>query len=433
VVFTDFLEDSMFIKKTLSLFIIFSIFTSFPVFGREGRQSYQISDLVNLALQRSELLIASDKAVESARWLKGQAKAWQNPSVSLGAGYKSNSGKNGAAYDIGLSQPFYFPGKQQLAGDIAGVQEKIAGLGRDETRLFIRYNVIKLAYQYVVASELAKHLEERVRRYNAIQIYLSSRPFPSPRKRMEKHIIEMKLPLLKKELAEIRSGKDIAWARLNLFLNLPSPIAIDPPWFDKGIPLKLEDVVSSVEKNNIDLKRQTLILERTEAESKLAKKFIFPDFSLSFLFSEERVSKDVERFIGGGLTFNIPLWNTNKGNVKSLEAGVSAEKAKLEYAKREAMQFLLSSFIEYENARQNLERLPLPSIREVHRRVVDADESFNNGLIDLITYNEVESQAYETHLALFGAQYDYVVKYTALCILQGSEEFAFVFPKNSKE
>ena len=411
------------IQKLLILSFGFFILTiDLPLLGAEPKAAYEVSEMINIALKRSELLTAQEKSLESSKYAKDQAGAWQNPSVSFNAGLKSASEKNGFAYDIGITQPFYFPGKQKAAGDIAEVQKKIAGLNLTEARLFVRYSVIRLSYQYALADELSKHLEERVIRFKIIRKYLASRPFASPKKRMEKHVVEMKLVLLQKSLDEARSRKDVFWAKLNLFLNMHEPVKVKAPWFNKTEILKWDALQTKVESGNIDLKKQMLLLERTKAETSLARKFAYPDFSLSILYREDTVP-DIERFVGAGITVNVPLWNTNKFGSKSMEASVEAEKARAAYAKREINQTLISSFIEYEIAQKNLERLPMSLFEEVHSRLADADDSFDKGLIDLVTYGEVESQAYEMHLSVLGAQYDYVDKYAALQILQGSEDF----------
>ncbi|HNR90753.1 MAG TPA: TolC family protein [Spirochaetota bacterium] len=403
--------------------VLLAIMTSVPSRGNTGR-SFDVPELITLALKRSELLTAHEKTVEASRFAKDQATAWQNPAISFSAGNKSSSGKNGLAYDAGITQPFYFPGKQKKAGDVAGVQEKLAGLSLTEARLFVRYSIIRLSYQYAVADELSRHIEERVARFKAIKKYLTSRPFPSPKKRMEKHVVEMKLALLAKNLNEVRAGRDIIWAKLNLFLGLQGPVAVRAPWFKKGGVIGWDGLLAKVESGNIDLKKQMLVLERTKAETRLARSLAYPDFSLSILYREDRVP-DVERFVGAGITFNLPLWNRNRSGVKSMEAAVEAEKAMTSFARREAEQSLVTSFIEYEIARKNLDALPFSMIDEVHDRLADADDSFNRGFIDLLTYGEVESQAFETHLAVLGAQFEFVDKYAALQILQGSEDFTF--------
>lgn len=403
--------------------VLLAAIISVPSRGDTGK-TFDVPELVTLALKRSELLTAQEKTVEASRFAKDQATAWQNPSLSFSAGNKSSLGKNGLAYDAGITQPFYFPGKQKTAGDIAGVQEKLAGLGLTEARLFIRYSIIRLSYQYAVADELSRHIEERVTRFKVIKKYLASRSFPSPKKRMEKHVVEMKLDLLSKNLNEVRAGRDIIWAKLNLFLGLQGPVAIRAPWFTRGEAIAWEGLLARVESGNIDLKKQALVLERTKAETRLARSLTYPDFSLSILYREDRIP-DVERFVGAGITFNLPLWNRNRSGVKSMEAAVEAEKAKVSFARREAEQSLITSFIEYEIARKNLASLPISMIDKVHTRLADADDSFNKGFIDLVTYGEVESQAFETHLAVLGAQFEFVDKYAALQILQGREDFTF--------
>jgi outer membrane protein TolC len=413
-------------KRTLSLVLLgiaVAVFSS-PLRGDENKSEYGPAELVDLALKRSELLAATQKAVESARWSKDQSGAWQNPSFDFAAGNQSASGKNGIAYDVSVTQPFYFPGKQKLAGDIAGIREMTAGLELAEARLFVRYGVIGLSYQYAVATELTKHLEERVNRFNTIQTYLSSRPFPSPKKRMEKHVVEMKLVVLRKSLDEVRSTRDILWAKLNLFLDLKGVVTVRAPWFDKGNILDPECIAGKVASGNIDYRKRVLALDRIRKETDLARASVYPDFGVSVLYREERVP-DAERFIGGGISFSVPLWNMNTGGIKSLEAEADAEKSRTALVRRETAQTLAASLIGYEIARKNLERLPLTMIDDVHARMADADECFNAGLIDLVAYGEVESQAFDMHLAVLGAQYEYVEKYIALLILQGSEDFIF--------
>ncbi len=414
----------MFRILLILLFSVLVVSNSMSLSGEDNKITYDMPELVDLALKRSELLSASEKSVESAKWAKGQSMPWQNPIISFNAGNKSASGQNGFAYDIGLTQPFYFPGKQKLAGDIAGFQEKKAGLDRDSSRLFVRYSVIKLAYQYAVALELTKHLEERVIRFISIKKYLASRPITSPKKKMEKHIVEMKLILLMKNLDEIRFSKDVIWSKLNLFLNFQEPVTIKTPWFEKGKLLEINDLLAIADKGNIDLKKHSLVLERTKMETHLARKFALPDFGLSLLYREDQVP-DIQRFIGAGITFSVPMWNTNKAGVKSLEADIEAKKAIAVYVKRETAQALVSSYFEYEIARKNLERLPVSMFDDVHNRLAEADGFFDTGLIDFVMYGEVENQSYDMHLAILAAQYEYVEKYAALLVLQGSEDFTF--------
>jgi hypothetical protein len=108
---------------------------------------------------------------------------------------------------------------------------------------------------------------------------------------MEKHIVEMRLSLIRKELDEARSGRDILWARLNAFLDLPAPVVIEVPWFKKGESLKPEILLAAMMAGNPDLKKQALILERTALETRAARRQSLPDFSLSFIYSEDRFRK----------------------------------------------------------------------------------------------------------------------------------------------
>jgi outer membrane protein TolC len=416
---------------TISMLLL--LYPRTGLISAEPEKACSMNELVDRAVKRSELIFSMEKDMESIRGFRNQTGSWQNPVISAQAGSKTASGKNGTSYELSAAQPFYFPGRQRLNSDIMGISEKIAGLDLEGARTFVSHSVIKLAYRYAVATELSRHLEERIKRYSAIGKYLSSRPFPSPAKRMEKHIVEMRLSLIRKELDDARSGRDITWARLNAFLDLPAPVKIEVPWFEKGGSLKPDTLLAAMRTGNLDLKKQALILEKTALETRAARRQSLPDFSLSFIYSEDRVSGNTDRFIGGGASASLPLWNTNGDGVRGSEAREEAEKARLEYLRRQQTQVLSASIIEYENAARNLERLPLSSMRGIHARLADADDSFSRGLIDFLTYSEVDSAAYETHLAVLNAQYEYAEKYSDLCILRGEERPDFMAIKGSSE
>lgn len=405
----------------MAIIFIFLI-TTMAYTEKESLQEFAMDQLITKALSRSELIIARKEFIEEIKWAKNQAGSWKNPSLSLGGGAKQADKKTGYLYSISITQPFIFPGKTALIEDVYSSDEKIAGLSLEETQLFIRYEVIRLTYEYKIAEELEGHLKERVDRFNLIEEYMRNRPFASPKKRMDRNIVQSRLLILQKSLSELQSEKDIIWSRLNLYIEFPEKIKIRTDWFKKGPALDRDKIITSAIERNFELRKQKVKLEKSRHEMRLAEKEVLPDFDLSAFYNQDKAA-GLERSFGAGVTIYAPIVNQNKGAVNSLNAQTRAEKSELKYKERLIRQDLQALYTGYTLASANLMRFPISLLDKAHAQLYDADNEFRKGTIDLLTYLEAETQAYENHLAVFNSQGEFIEKYISILMLAGSAEF----------
>ncbi len=63
-----------------------------------------------------------------------------------------------------------------------------ARLSHDEMKLYVKYRVARLAFEYMTGVEKIDHLEDRYRRFRLVETYLKGRRFQSPQ-----HIVEKTL------------------------------------------------------------------------------------------------------------------------------------------------------------------------------------------------------------------------------------------------
>jgi hypothetical protein len=393
-----------------------------PAYSGNPEPAFTLEQLIQRALSRSDIISSKKEFIEEIRWAKRQAVSWKNPSLSLQGGSKQAENKTGYLYSISISQPFIFPGKTGLIEDIYSSDEKIAGLSLEETQLFIRYEVIRLTYVYKIAESIEGHLRERVDRFKLIDEYMRNRPFVSPKKRMDRNIVQSRLLILQKGLSELQSEKDIVWSRLNLYIDFPEKINMYADWFKKGPVMDRGTIITSAIERNFELRKQKIKLEKSRHEMRLAKKEVLPDFDLSAFYNQDKAA-GVERSFGAGVTMYMPIVNRNKGAVKSLEARARAEKSEIEYKERHMRQDLNALYTGYNLASANLKRFPLSLIEKTHTQMNDADNEFRKGTIDFLTYLEAETQAYENHLAVFNSQREFIEKYISILMLAGSTEF----------
>lgn len=383
---------------------------------------YSVSDLIKRALGRSEIIFAQKLLIEEKSFFKKHKAAWMNPSMDLSLGRKNTDGTNGVTFDMSIFQPFYYPGKQKLRSEVVEMAEKMAGLSLIEVKLAIRYEVLRLAYEFIVAREKSNHAQERVERFRLMQRFMRGRPFVSPKKRVERDIVEKKLLIFQKELFKLRSRQDIIWERLNVYLDYPEKIHVKAALFKRGIDISLERFMREAMKNNTSIRFRSLKVKKSIKEKKLSEKEAYPDFGISAYYSRES-ARERDTFFGAGITFVLPVLNRNQNQIRSLSSRIKSEKLRMDFEKRLVRQRLKARFREYTAARKILQKLPLSLIKRLHSQLAYADREFRRGRLDLLTFLEMESGVFNTHIAIFNAQLDYVKDYITLLSISVSTNF----------
>ena len=402
-------------------FILICILTM-PVFtALFAQENYTLKKLTEIALQNSEIIQARQWERKSFDGAIQQAGAWQNPDFSADLGSRTIGTENGIGYSFNISQPFYFPGKQQIRGDIQRNLQNAANISLEETRRYVFRRVIALSFYYNEASHHTEYLEKRRQRFKIIEQYMSNRPFVSPQKKLEKTIVENKILLLEKEILDVKNERKTIWEELNIYLGFDTPVDIQARWFSRGVELK-NDILLNALKQNPELAMQDNALHRTELQKSLASKEALPDFSLSAIYSEDRTSY-VERFIGGGITFYLPLWNQNKGLVAQHEAEISSLQALKTFTDKKNRAALNTLLINYENKRSLIQKYPMAMIEKIHEQAEYAAFVFQKGQVDMLTYLETEQGLFEVHTAIFKSQLDYVDSYLKILELTASMDF----------
>jgi outer membrane protein TolC len=400
---------------------IFFLILFTPVFAQEPDKPYTLTKLTEIALSNSPLIQAKYLEWKSFDGAIQQVQAWQNPSISSDFGYKTLGTSTGYGYSIGISQPFYFPNKQRIRAEIQETFKADTKVDLEEIKRFVSRKVIFLSFAYNEAAEHAAHLEEKRERLKIIHQYLGSRPFVSPQKKLEKIIVENKILLLEKEILKIKNEKKTVWEALNLYLGFEGPVAINVKWFARGIELNLENLKNGL-KENSQMKAQENNLNRKNLQKTLANQEKFPDFSLSAIYSEEKAIQ-TERFIGGGITFNLPLWNRNQGTISQYEAEISSIELNKSFLEKKMTSELNTLFMDYENKRALIKKYPVNLIEEIHKQVAFADYEFRKGRIEILTYLEFEQSDSDIHNVIFESQLGYVESYLNLLAITGSQDF----------
>jgi outer membrane protein TolC len=377
--------------------------------------SIGLDEMLGRALEKTELILASEEQVTGKKHFKDQAASYMNPNFEANSGRKTSGG---TVYGISVTQPFYYPGKQDLRAAVAGQDVELAKLGLREARLFVYYETMRLAAACAIAGQRAEHAKERVARFAVMQKYMNSRPFASPQKRIEKYIVENRMDIFAKELFRIQSEREILWAGLNTFLDMPEKpdIKVELP---SAMPaLEIESLIRLAGEHNTAVASILAGVRKKSLERDLARKEAWPDFGLSAFYSGE-TGGERERIIGGGVAFTLPVFNRNGGAVQGLDAELRSENLRLAFERRALRERVRAAYHEFTIAAGAVARLSDAHLERMHRQQREADDAFERGLLDFVTYLEIESDIYEKHQVIFASRYEYVEKLSQLLWLSG--------------
>ncbi len=379
-----------------------------------------------LALERSEQVTSLELEVLSQKANVEQAGVYKNPSVSFSLGKRIDNGDSGPAYQIGVSQPFLFPGKRKLK-EKTNIEEVRSSKERlKQQKLNIYYDVLLLAYDYFISIEREKHARERMKRFKILDKFFRSRPFPSLKNKLSKMVIANRLRILKAELTGIQNEKQIAWENLNLYLSLSEKIVPDVGLFIKLPKLSFDVLLDASLKNSSYLKELESKVRQFSLLAKLAEKEVYPDISLKGYYSRQSGGGEEINY-GAGVSIPIPVWNRNKGKYRAYDFKSSAFLEKLKFEKKQLIQKFQIYKSKFITAEKKVGSLPGSLMKGAHKQLQYADYTFRRGLIGFAEFLNVEEEHDVIHEEILEVHREYALFRIKLYYLSG--EILTVFPK----
>jgi outer membrane protein TolC len=293
--------------------------------------------LVEEGMLHNREILAAQKKYEAARQMPAQASALADPTVSVG--YAAN----GAPYPVAgigrdatsnagvmVSQEFSFPGKRQLRGDIAA---------KDASAEFEQYLAVRLS----VAARLKEAYHELhhanvsitfVRRYQDLlqKILRISEARYTVARTAQQDIFKAQTQFAIFETQILRYQQESATKQIeiNALLNRPQGGTIDvPDEMEPGeLALSLDDLVAGARTHAPMLAREQKMVERNDLASALARKSVYPDYTVSGGYFNQGGMPPMWQF---RVDFKVPAWYRSKQHAEVTEKAFSAVEARHNY------------------------------------------------------------------------------------------------------
>ena len=380
-------------------------------------KDYKIEELLQIAEQNSSVKAAELSAIAQKRFAN-QQKYWDNPTVSLG---KNSNQKN---YSVSQAIPFY--GKLQSKYNIEDAQFQIFENQRNNLALFAKAETFALLYQYKALQKKIELAQKRLARLSLVDKYLSHIVLSSPTQISQGRITKDKIKLIERDLMRLRNQLFQTWNKANVYLSLESEPSITLNWLEEKNYQGKKLFVETAIENNLGLKEQKFLLQKYRSELSFAKLEKMPDVSISANKENAAQSSGGRDSNGVGLSLSVPLFNRNQEKISGAESKIKAQEFEFEFQKNQLTKEVANDVNEFETSLRIAKNFPVTEIDKTVARLNAANNEFKKGILDFITYIELDSQEYQIIDTILDTQVDLAASYAALMTKIGT----FILPKN---
>ncbi|MBU6140217.1 MAG: TolC family protein [Proteobacteria bacterium] len=380
-------------------------------------KDYSIEELLDVAAQNSANIRSAEYLAKSQKHLANQQKYWNNPSVEFG--------KIGGQETYGINQSIPFYNKLQNKYDIEDAQYRALDVRRENLALFVKADLFSLLYQYQGLKKKIELTKKRLNRLSLVDKYLTTIVLSSPTKKAQSRITKDRINLVERDLIKLQNKLYQTWNAANVYLNLesePNEI-IDFQWLsDKNYQGK-KFLINAALENNLQLKEQKILISKAKSELSYAKIEQMPDINISATRQAGSSASGISNgnsSNGIGLSLSLPLINRNQEKIVSSESQIKSQEATLEFERNQLIQLISNDISQYETSLKLTKNFPITQIDKTIDRLSTANSDFKKGVLDFITYIELDSQEYQIIDTIIDTQIDLASSYSSLMTKVGS-------------
>lgn len=389
---------------------LFLLIFSCSLWAQQTSLQLSLKDAEQIFLNNNLSLIAERYNVDMAQAQVVQAKLFDNPVITLEQNIYNRL--NGKYFDLGkdgesgiqIEQAINLAGQrnkrvrlEKINKESAQLQfeEVVRTLGSElkETCVEVYYLTKTAAiYNKEISSleELLKATKEQEQKGN-VSLLESSR-------------MQALLLSLKKEKNETENELLDKKSELNLLLNLPVEQRVELV-FDEDV-LKQLDLktlpftdLTAMLPGRPDQRLALSVLNASKANLKLQKSMAAPEFSIQGIY--DRAGNFINNYFAVGLSFSVPIFNRNQGNIKSARFEIQKSTSEKEYAVNKAYSELYAAYTQLEKAVDLYKSTDSSLERNFNQLIEGVNEGFRKRNISMLEFIDYYQSYKETCLQLY--------------------------------
>lgn len=379
-------------------------------------QTVSLADLEQQFIQNNTQLLAVKFNIDKAQSEIIQEKLWPNPAfsiseVNLWKTYNVETqpylfGKYGQNQQIAveLEQLIETAGKRKKRVALKQLEQQSATFDYEETLRELRKD-LRLAFHQLIRIQQEEHqLNEILGLYTQMSEQYQRQAQLKNIATADFYRVQTELIALQKEQIELENERFEALNTLRILTHNPA-LEIEHISFPqnaiqlyKNLPFNLIEIA---QQQNIGLKRQEN--EQAKAQQVLALEKAQKTPDMRFQVNYDRGGNIMNDFVGVGVSFDLPIFNRNKGNIKAAEIGMlqqQSNKQTVENNLTQSIQQLQNQLIRIE---QMLENWPYAQRENQKQMLENYKKHLQNKevtLLEFIDFTQAYREANQAYLEL---------------------------------
>ncbi|MBI4851222.1 MAG: TolC family protein [Acidobacteria bacterium] len=381
--------------------------------------------LINQAMQNNKGLISIRQKKDVLQARRIQAALRPNPKIDIEFLTDELSNRNGE-YDLSAtySQPIERGKKREKR--IKVVDLELAQLEKEV--LFQEQNLrLEITTQYINALANCQYLEflEKLVKLNEENFKIVEVKFKEGDvAKLDLQLSEVELNRWKIQQLQAELQVKASFTQIKLLANLEVGFVLKlKPTFpvSKILSLELLELQNLALENRADLQAVRIGEDIAQARINLAESQAKTNIDLFAKYKEERKTEDnilrfssIERKIGGGISFSLPLYNRNQGDILEATANKTQATYLREQLEQKIKQEVTLAFAQFTNSEQAVKLFEtniLPKAQDNLKILQVAYQLGDQNLIDVITEQRRLMESQKDYLTV---QKDYYLSLIAL-------------------
>lgn len=397
-------------------------------------QSVTLTDLENQFIQNNSQLLASKFNIDKAQAEIIQEKLWANPRLSISEvnlwktynieqqpNLLGNYGKN-QQISVELEQLIETAGKRKKRVVLKQLEQQSVTFDYEELLRELRKELRLTFYDVHRIQQEVKQVNEIVELYTQMNVQYQRQSELKNISTADFYRIQTELIGLQKQQIELENEQFEALNKLRILTHNPN-LEIAQITFhqtttnqSQKLPINLLDIAKQ---QNIGLKRQENEQAKTQQQLMIEKAQKMPDLAIQMNY--DRGGNIMRDFIGVGVSFDLPIFNRNKGNIKSAEIGVLQQQSNQLTLKNNVAQTIQQLQNQLVRMEQSLHNWPVAQLENQKQMLESYKKHLQNKQVTLLEFIDFTQAYREANQAYYQLQQTYQNTFEELQYIVGQD------------
>lgn len=398
---------------TFTLFLIFSC----SLWTQSNPLKLTMKEAEELFRTHNLLLVAEYYNVDMAQAQVVQAKLFDNPVITLEQNIYNRL--NGKYFDFGkegesgvqIEQAINLAGQRNKRIRLEKINHQSALLQFEEVARTLNSELKETCVEMYFLTKSVQIYDKEITSLEELLLFYKNMAEKGNISLLELSRMQALLLSLKKEKNDAVNELVSKRGNLKMLLNLPVAqeieILLDETMLSRLdlSSLSLADL-DSLLPSRPDQRLAFSMLEASKANLKLQRSLAAPEFAIQGIY--DRAGNFINNYFAVGLSFSVPIFNRNQGNIKSAKLEIEKSLKEKEYTENRANSELYVAYSRLEKAMELYQSADDDLEKNFNRLIEGVNENFRKRNISMLefvdyyeSYKETSLQLYETRKDVF--------------------------------